>query len=241
MINEIKQDQKILIKIDEPLSIDVFTVNDNEDKSTTGLNGKFVYSQLLLDYILRIKPNENDKNELISLYKQEYAGNPIELNNVYDFEKNYSPEKVLWWYTRESFFYKTLNKALRTQNIHMIYLLRLYINDIYYKLQEKQSNCQLKVYRCQLMSKDELNYLIKHVDQFISINSFFSTSIQRHVASFYMGHGIPQNDFQEVLFEIDAIPHLNNKKYFANICLQSDFYNEYEVLFTLGSIFRQFY
>lgn len=204
MINEIKKDQKIRIQIDEPLSIDIFTVNDNEDQSTTGLNGKFIYSQLLLDYILQIKPNENDKNELISLYKQEYAFNPIELKNVYDFEKNYSPENILWWYTRESFFYKTLNKALRTQNIHMIYLLRSYINDIYHKLQEKQSNTQLKVYRCQLMSKDELNYLLKHVGQFISINSFFSTSIERHVASFYMGNGIPQNDFQEVLFEIDV-------------------------------------
>ncbi len=213
-------------------------MNEGDNKSTTCLNGKFLYSQLLLDYILRIEPNERDKNELISLFKQEYAGNSIELSNVRDFQENYSSEKVLWWYTRECFFYKILNKALRTQNIHIIFLFRSYINDIYHQLQEKQSKSQLKVYRYQLMSKNELNNLLEHIGQFISINAFFSTTIQRHVASFYMGDGIPQDNLQRVFFEIDADPNLNNKKPFANISLQSNFSNEFEVLFTVGSIFR---
>ena len=91
-----QNDQKIRMKIEEPLSIGVFNVNDNEDKSTTDLNGKFIYSQVLLDCILRIKANENDKKEFISLYKKEYAGNSIELQNIHDFEKNYSSEKALW-------------------------------------------------------------------------------------------------------------------------------------------------
>ncbi len=72
LIEEIEKDQKIRMKIEEPLSIGVFNVSDNENKSTTDLNGKFVYSQLLVDCIRRIKPN---KNELISLYKEEYFGN----------------------------------------------------------------------------------------------------------------------------------------------------------------------
>ncbi len=240
LIEEIKKDQKIRMKIEEPLSIDVFNINhNNDDKSTTDLNGKFIYFQLLVDCIRRIKPNQNDKDELISLYKEEYSGNSIELRNICEFENNYSSEKALWWYTRESFFYKTLNKALRTQNIHMIYLLRSYINDIYYQLEKNQSNSQLKVYRFQLISKDEFNHLLKNFDQFISINSFFSTSIQRDVATFYMGNQfIQQNHFQRVLFEIDALPYLNSKKPFANISLQGEFYNEFEVLFTPGSIFR---
>jgi hypothetical protein len=145
----------------------------------------------------------------------------------------------LWWYTRESFFYKTLNKALRTQNIHLIYLLRSYINDIYDQLEKNQSNSQLKVYRFQLILKDEFNHLLKNLGQFISINSFFSTSIQRDVATVYMKHQIIQeNHFQRILFEIDAFPYLNSKKPFANISLQSRYYNEFEVLFTPGSIFR---
>ncbi len=93
----------------------------------------------------------------------------IELRNIYEFENNYSSEKALWWYTRESFFYKTLNKALRTQNIH----LRSYINDIYDQLEKNYSNSALKVYRFQLISKDEFNHLLKNLGQFISINSFF--------------------------------------------------------------------
>ena len=94
LIEEIKSDQNIRMKIEEPLSIDVFNIDNNEDKSTSDLNGKFIYFQLLLDCILRIKSNENDKNELISLYKDEYTGNTIELRNIIEFEKNYSSENA---------------------------------------------------------------------------------------------------------------------------------------------------
>jgi hypothetical protein len=43
LIKEMKKDQKIRMKIEEPLAIGVFNANNNEDKSTTDLNGKFVY------------------------------------------------------------------------------------------------------------------------------------------------------------------------------------------------------
>ena len=68
-------------------------------------------------------------NSLI-FYEGKYEGNDSQLNMIYEFRLSYSPDKALQWYTRESFFYRVLNKALRTQNIELLFLLRSFISDI---------------------------------------------------------------------------------------------------------------
>ena len=127
----------------------MFTTTSDAGKSTTGINGQFVFSQVLIDCLLRLKSDEKDKNELIYCCEKEYEGNRVELANLHEFQKDYSPDKALWWYTRESFFYKTLNAALRKQNIHMIFLYRSFITDIHRQLQQYQSKCSVRVYRSQ--------------------------------------------------------------------------------------------
>ncbi|CAF1197322.1 unnamed protein product [Adineta steineri] len=238
LISQITTDHKIQKKVEEPLSINIFTTNVDPGKSTTGVNGQFVFSQILIDCLLRLKSTEIDKNELINLCENEYKGNCIELNNLHTFQQDYSLDKVLWWYTRESFFYKTLNAALRTQNIHMIFLFRSFIYDIYRQLQKYQSKKFVGVYRCQLMSIDELDGLKNNIGQYISINSMFSTSKQRTTALFYLGDITTKIDSERVLFEIDADPKIVTTKPFADISKHSDFPNESEVLFMIGSIFR---
>ncbi len=162
------------------------------------------------------------------------------MNAVREFEEKYSSERALWWYTKESFFYKTLNAALRTQNIHMIFLFRQFISDIHHQLQFDQVNNPLQVYRSQLISTDELDYLKQNIGQFISINSFFSTSTDRPTALFFLGDTTSLIDLKlvGVLFEIDADPQMVNTKPFADISKYSQFTDESEVLFMIGSIFR---
>ena len=132
LISRIKVDHKIQKKVEEPLSFNIFTTSASANKSTSRINGQFVFFQVLIDCLLRLKSTETDKNELISRCRDKYEDNNSELNNLDEFEQHYSPDKALWWYTRESFFYKTLNAALRTQNIHMIFLFRAFIVDIYH-------------------------------------------------------------------------------------------------------------
>ncbi|CAF4215772.1 unnamed protein product, partial [Adineta steineri] len=140
--------------------------------------------------------------------------------------------------TRESFFYKTLNAALRKENIHMIYLYRSFIVDILNQLENHQCQCATRVYRSQLMSTDELNYLKNSVGQYVSVNSFLSTSIQKDIANFYLGDTNHRwVGLEKVLFEIDADPKVVTTKPFADISHFSDFNDELEVLFMLGSIF----
>jgi tetratricopeptide (TPR) repeat protein len=240
LILRITEDQKMQKKVEEPLSINIFTTSTDGGKSTTELNGEFVFFQLLIDCLLRLKYTQKDKNELINLCKTEYEGNHTELNNLRQFKEEYLSYNVLWWYTRETFFYKTLNAALRTQNIHMLFLFRNFILDIQRQLQNNQVKNPLQVYRSQLISTDELDGLKQNIGQFISINSFFSTSKDRATALFFLGDTSSRIDLKlvGVLFEIDANPEMVNTKPFADISEYSHFTNESEVLFMIGSIFR---
>ncbi|CAF4702692.1 unnamed protein product, partial [Rotaria socialis] len=230
-----KADHRIQKIVEEPLSINIFTTGGS---STTGVNGQFVFSQILIDCLLRLKTTKVDKKELIDHCKQQYQGNSDELSNLREFAEDYSPEKALRWYTRESFFYKTLNAALRNQNIHIIFLFREFISDIHRQLKANQADVTLRVYRSQMISSNELETLRQSCDQFISINSFFSTSIDKKQALSFLNSCDVGDNIEQVLFEIDANPALVTSKPFADVSSYSEFADESEVLFMLGSIFR---
>jgi tetratricopeptide (TPR) repeat protein len=185
-----------------------------------------------------MKSNSTDKNELIELCKKEYKDNETELAIIYEFEKDYSPSRALWWYTRESFLYRLLNKALRVQNIDLIFHFRFFIRDIGEQLERHKCSSPICVYRGQVISKEELQILKNSIGEFISINSFLSTSVDRQQALNFLNDLDLSDDFQRVLFTIDADPRRVGVKPFANITSYSYFSEEQEVLMMLGSIFQ---
>lgn len=224
--------------MEEPLSINFFTKNAAASKSTTGVNGQFVFSQVLIDCLVRLKPHEQDMKELIDHCQKQYVDDSMELSNIHEFQQSYSADRVLWWYTRESFFYKTLNAALRDQNVHLLFLFRVFISDIQNQLKINQSQTSLRVYRGQMISNDELDILKQRCGQIISVNSFFSTSTDYQYALSFLDTSPSTDTLKAVLFEIDADPKLVTTKPFADISSHSQFKGEAEVLFMLGSIFR---
>jgi tetratricopeptide (TPR) repeat protein len=241
LIYRIKTDQhkRKHHKIDESLPICIINSNDaSHGQSTTDLSGQYLHSQLLIDCLIKMKPNANDKKELISLCKQQYDGNSPKLQMVKEFEKEYSSNRALWWYTRDSFLYQILNKALLVQNIHLLFLLRFIISDIEQKLGNHKCLTPTRVYRAQLMFKEEIQMLKDSLGEFIAINSFFSTSLDRQQARSFFPSDVISNDVERVFFEIDADPRLDNIKPFSDISSSSAYPEEKEVLFMIGSIFR---
>jgi hypothetical protein len=117
------------------------------------------------------------------LSKNQYKGNPIELNNIREFENDYSPEKVLWWYTRESFFYKTLNAVLRQLDIHKIFLFRAFISDIHHQLEKIPTSADYERALSFLEmsdASDELEQVLFEIDadpKMTKITSFANISI----------------------------------------------------------------
>jgi tetratricopeptide (TPR) repeat protein len=185
-----------------------------------------------------MKTNQTDKQELIALFYNEYNGNPVQLAAVHEFETKYSPDKALWWYTRESFMHKILNKALRTQNIDILFLFRFIISDIDRQLKQNQCRTFVRVYRGQVMSIEELDNLRKSIDNFISINSFFSTSMNQQKALGFLFRTDISNDLCRVLFQIEANSRGTSSKPYADISKFSCYRNEQEILFMIGCVFR---
>ena len=243
LITQLHSDQiehnQIYSTKNELLAFSVFNTNTaTHEQSTTGLNGQFLHSQLLIECLIRMNPTTVDKNQLISLCKVQYKRDHIELKNICEFEQDYSPDSALRWYTRPSFLYQLLNKALRTQNIDLLFLFRFFIRDLSKQLEQYRCLSQVQTFRGQFMANDEFKMLRDAVGQFISINSFFSTTFDRNVALFFLGESNAPDGLQRVLFEIDADPCQDGIKPFASISSMSHCPGEEEVLMMIGSVFR---
>jgi tetratricopeptide (TPR) repeat protein len=154
-------------------------------------------------------------------------------------------------YTRQTFIYNALNKALRQQNIEILLHMRFFISDVcneLYALQQVQPQTPIRTYRGQLISTEELATFEKSINQSILMKSFFSTTIDRNLAVFVLGDAAQQLErwhvhhripLERVLFIIDADPSKANDLIpFANISSKSYFPEEQETLFMAGSIFH---
>ncbi len=216
----------------------IFNSNNNHEQSTTGLDGRFVQSQLLIACLLRMKTSRTDKKEFVLQCREFYKGNDKVLKLVNEFEEEYASEYSLWWYTRETFLYRILNKALRIQNIDLLFLVRFYIRDVEQQLHQRRYLLPIRVYRGQLMSYEELNILKDSKDKLISMSSFLSTTFNSQLALMYLASSTNDNTLERVLFEIDADPNLIGVKPFADLSKISCFPEEEEVLMMLGSVFR---
>ncbi|CAF1384554.1 unnamed protein product [Rotaria sordida] len=238
LVDQIKLDQKDRLKQEEPMSMNIYNVSSNAHKSTTELNGHFIHSLLLIDVLLRMKSTDADKKKLIQVCKDEYHGNEPQLAVVREFECDYKARKAIWWYTRDAFLFSMLNKALRVQNTELLLLFRFVIRDIYEQIKTHQCKSPVCVYRYQAMPADELKALQQSIGQFISINSFFSTSADRDVALKFSNYPTISNDLHRILFIIEADPCVVKSKPFADISSLSYFSQECEILFMVGCIFR---
>jgi tetratricopeptide (TPR) repeat protein len=227
--------------VNEPLSMSIYNASVNNEQTTTGLNGRFVHFQLLIDCLLRMQPTPTDKDEFISLCLEEYNGNTPDLQMIDRFKKEYSSDKSLSWYTKDSFLYRLLNKSLRFQNIDLLFGSRFLIRDIEQQIQKYRCKLPMELYRGQLISAEELEVLKQSKGKLISMNSFFSTTRDREVGLFYLD---PSNnnhldkEFEQVLFEINADPRRDGVKPFADISSFSKSPYDQEVLMMLGSVFR---
>jgi tetratricopeptide (TPR) repeat protein len=116
--------------------------------------------------------------------------------------------------------------------------MRFVIRDIGQQLENNRYSLPIRVYRAQKMSKEEIEILKNSVGEFISINSFFSTSLNRKQAQIFHDSSDRTDGIEQVFFEINADPRLDKMKAFSKITSLSYFPGEEEVLFMIGSIFR---
>lgn len=166
------------------------------------------------------------------------------LKVIDDFDKNYHPDNCIDWYTKETFVYRLLNKALRTGDVEQLYMFRFYITDLSKKLAEEHEKMKnqpekiLTFYRGTGITKTEAEKIRKNEGKYIATNCYWSTSYDKSYAVTFAKKCTYHPDMVPVLFEIKC--HLNEENdsiIFADISHFSSFLEEREVLFDLGTIF----
>jgi hypothetical protein len=173
-----------------------------------------------------------------------YQDRDPELKILDELERTYTPDTAIRWYTRNTFIYHLINRALRQKNLEVIFLFGFFIKDMYTQLKTEHENFKtnhthnptVKVYRGQIISSDEL-YMITHGTDFIT-TSFFSTTLDHSLALFLIESSSPRDDqLQSILFEIELDTHFMSHP-FGHISSLSYFPDEDEVLFMIGAQFK---
>ena len=245
--NHLKNGQGRRMKIGEPLRFALFNVPTSKDlgKSSTDLDGSFLWSQLLIDTLLHMSPSDrSDRNALAQLCRNE-----AELVVMNELQQTYSSDRAIWWYSRETFLYRLLNQAFREHVIYLLYLFRFFICDLYQELEKLHSTQNklfaMRVYRAQLITIDELESIESRIGQYLAMNSFLSTTLDYEYAMFLLESltfSNPNKTLTTVLFEIDVegihTEKEETRKLFAEITQHSAMSDEQEVLFTPSSVFR---
>ena len=238
LLKQFSVDQKFLEKTDTstiPMSI------CNTDNLQTR-NALFLYFQLFIDVLLNMSKKEhsptNAKKDLISICKENYQDNDSELNIIDEFDRDYQKDKAIWWYTRESCFYRLLNRALRFQDLHILFSMRFFITDLYSQLTDEHKKLAVQVYRGQAISVEELNLIRENIGQFLSMNSFLSTSVNRQVSMSFAKQITVTSELTRILFEFHIDSQIENTRPYAFIQHLSYFSGEEELLIGLGAIFR---
>ena len=201
-----------------------------------------IWWKFFYEILQHIHPTNVAKDEFIALCREYYANNQRILNGIEEFEKDYTSDQVINWYTRDSFFYRTLNRTLRTQNFNNVFKLRLILNDLVTRLKDVQSvshhliEYPLLVYRGSKLAIEEIHKMNSNVGSSVVVNSFLSTVMDKQIALMFIEDSLNNSFIQRVLFTIEVDSDIKTTP-FASISGYSSCPEEKEFLFSIYSTF----
>ncbi|CAF1607448.1 unnamed protein product [Rotaria magnacalcarata] len=192
------------------------------------------------------------KRQMLAEFRRHpaYCKNNAQLAKISEFERNYRSADAIRWYTKDSFLHTMINEALRTEDPRVLYIYRFYISDLCKRLEETSAlnrGCQkssFRVYRGAAIDRDEIEKFC--VGMLVGSNGFLSSSRSSEVAKMFMGldqitgmspSQSQTNKQQYVLFEIVIDPDQTIDLMMADVSEQSNYPEEQEVLFGLGTTF----
>ncbi|CAF0897422.1 unnamed protein product [Didymodactylos carnosus] len=221
--------------------------NQHREKSTRNLSkesAEFLWFQLFKDVILRLPRDNHSKHQLIEFCRQYYHGNEEQLRLIDEFQNSYTSGEAIKWYTRETFLYKLVNKALRTEDVEQLYTFRYFIADLslsltaeYQHIRERQEDV-VTLYRGLKVDEEEFLILKQNEGNLISTNGFLSTSRCRNVALAFATKPTQRTNVISILYEIECNVKDTESIVFADIAKFSDYTCEQEVMFDLGTTYR---
>ena len=221
------------------------STSSTSDKNKDTLDCTFMYTQILKEILLTIHFDEQNFNDFLTFCRNEFKGKTRELRNVDEIQKDYRNQTPIWWYTREIFLYKILNKALRFMDIDIILQMGFFVCDLHKQiavLHAEQftghtSSNSFVVYRGQGMSQADFDQMKQNKGGLLAFNNFLSTSKRREVSLRFIRPTTANSDLIPVLFIMNIDPTIIHTP-FANIANVSAMKREDEILFSMHSVFR---
>lgn len=230
------------------LSLGFLALDDDvqmENLNLDELDPSFIFTKVLKEILLELQYNkEKSMNELVAFCRSQFAENDQELANTDDFSRDYRSEAAIWWYTRESFLYRMLNRALRILEADTIITMGFFVRDLHEQIVQLDSKQRIShdsgpfvVYRGQTLTLQDFIRMRKSKGGLISFNNFLSTSRDMSVASHFARSASHQKGFVGILFVMHIDP-LQSSTPFADVTESSYYNRESEVLFSMHSVFR---
>ncbi|CAF3854051.1 unnamed protein product, partial [Rotaria sp. Silwood1] len=222
---------------------------DQDERAMRNLNrdiNDFLNFMVFKEVLLKTDYNSDTaKKEMIDICRNYYRKNKKELSNIDEFERTYKPENAIYWYTKQTFVYRVVNKALRTEDYEAMLTLRFFIVDLcknlkqkYDDMKEKMSNSNLIIsYRGLKLTSQEIYNLKHNIGTNIVTNGYLSTSRSKNVAYTFAKKGTKCPNVETVMLEIDVDISTSTTS-LADIAQYSDYpEEEEEILFDLGASF----
>lgn len=226
-----------------PISIVSSSITNKQNE----LQSSFMYSRLLRETIIeRIEfDNKQAKHDLIDFYRTQ---NEIGSDLIDEFNREFDNHTPIWWYTKSSFIYSVLNRALRTQDVEVLIKLGFFMKKLHEQIEEihcgnnnNNLSTTITVYRGQAMHITEFEKLKQNQGGLISFNNFLSTSLDEQVSYLYADsiQSSTDENLIGIFFQMKIDPLLTNSYPFAGldrISYYSD--QEREILFSMHTVFR---
>ncbi|CAF1558035.1 unnamed protein product [Adineta ricciae] len=246
-VTSICESLKIFIRRrdEDKLTVSMASIEDiDSNKHLHELNQSFMYTQLLKEIILDLNYDERSVKDLTHYLREEYGDNEYQLKFITEFEGNYFKGTPIEWYTRETFLYRMLNYALRIQDVDCIIKMGFFIRDLHNQIKQLHAEQYpvgktrlFTVYRGQGMSCADFKKLQNSIGGLISFNNFLSTSEDYHFSFAFAESHQDHSDLTGILFEI-TIDTTKTRVPFADLHNTSYMKDEYEILFSMHTIFR---
>ncbi|CAF4019699.1 unnamed protein product, partial [Rotaria sp. Silwood1] len=234
--------QKIMNLIEKQiLAFNLFDQKQKLGKDLSKESASFILNQMLIYVLKQMPQDQQSKYDMLRVCTDYYRDNSEQLTKIDQFRKEYTADQAVQWYTDECFLYKLLNKALRTEDLGLLYIFRFFVIDLCaaietdnLRLREKSV---LTLFRGANIPNEELEKLERNKGQVISTNGFLSTSRSIEVSLRFIKQTPTANNDRPVLFEIEADPTLKSVT-FADIEHKTRNEDEEEVLFNLNTLFE---
>ncbi|CAF1091167.1 unnamed protein product [Adineta steineri] len=212
--------------------------------NATKQEASFMFLMLRKEHLIRYKFENEAKNEFIAFCRTNYAYNDEQVQAVDDFEKNYRPQKALWWLTQSRFISRILNRAEYTKEFDIIYKISFFLKHVQTQLTIRHNNTLgqmqniLIVYRGKTMSNDEFEKLLKsNCGGLLSFANFLEANIDKDVAlDFVRRRRIMHHELTAIIFEIHIEPTVYSTK--SPFTLLDDESKKGVVCFSRSTVFR---